>query len=230
MLTNRQERGCGRQHRECSRVDRIRGRNNDRGKRTKSGSNTSVVPVSYNCRTEIVQAVLDRQRSGVNATIWWFCHDHDRSGRSAMIGNIGKEWSAACDLLGLRPSAAPVGILRRCCGSYTAWHGCTLMVRSNNLQGSTGTPRDARAGAARAPHGNLQCFHILRDPYGARAGPARVPYGTLTATYKGIDTTRICKNPTRASYVAVWGPYGTLTVPARAAPGLLTISKPIRSP
>ena len=54
--------------------------------------------MSYSCRTKIVQAVLDRQRSGVMATIWWFCHDHDRSGWSAMIGNIGKEWSAQCDL------------------------------------------------------------------------------------------------------------------------------------
>ena len=98
MVANRQERGCGRQHRECSRADRISGRTNGRRKRTKSGSNTSVVPVLYSSRTKIVQAVLDRQRSGVMATIWWFCQDHDRSGRSAMIGNIGKEWSAQCDL------------------------------------------------------------------------------------------------------------------------------------
>ena len=70
MVANRQERGCGRQHRECSRVDRISGRTNGRGKRTKRGSNTSVVLVSYSCRTKIVLAVLDRQRSGVKATIW----------------------------------------------------------------------------------------------------------------------------------------------------------------
>ena len=98
VVANRQERGCGCQHRECSRVFRISGRTNGRRKRSKSGSNTSVVPVSYSCRTKIVQTVLDRQRSGVKATIWWFCHDHDRSGRSSMIGNIGKEWSAQCDL------------------------------------------------------------------------------------------------------------------------------------
>ena len=98
MVANRQERRCGRQHRARSRVDRSSGRTNGRGKRTKSGSNTSVVPVSYSCRTNIVLAVLDRQRSGAKATIWWFCYDHDRSGRSAMIGNIGKEWSAQCDL------------------------------------------------------------------------------------------------------------------------------------
>ena len=98
MVANLQERGCDRQHRECSHVDRISGRINGRRKRTKSGSNTSVVPVSYSCRTKIVQAVLDRQRSGVMTTIWWFCHDHDRLGQSAMIGNISKEWSAQCDL------------------------------------------------------------------------------------------------------------------------------------
>ena len=69
MVANRQERGCGRQHRALSRVDRISGRTNGRGKRTKSGSNTSVVPVSYSCRTNIVLAVLDRQRSGAKAMI-----------------------------------------------------------------------------------------------------------------------------------------------------------------
>ena len=69
MAANRQERGYGRQHRECSRVDRISGRTNGRRKRTKSGSNTSVVPVSYSCLTKIVQTVLDKQRSGVVATI-----------------------------------------------------------------------------------------------------------------------------------------------------------------
>ena len=98
MVAIRQERGCGRQHRECSRVGRISGRTNGRRKRTKSELNTSVVPVSYSCRIKIVQAVLDRQKTGVKATIWWFCHDHDRSGRSSMIRNIGKEWSAQCDL------------------------------------------------------------------------------------------------------------------------------------
>ena len=67
MVANRQERGRGRQHRECSRVDRINGRANGRGERTESGSNTSVVPVSYSCRA--ILAVLDRQRSGVKATI-----------------------------------------------------------------------------------------------------------------------------------------------------------------
>ena len=102
-MANRQERGCDRQHRECSRVDRISGCTDGRAKRTKSGPNTCVVPVSYSCRTKqsVVLAILERQKLGVKATIWWFCHDHERSGRSSMIGNIGKEWSAQCDL-GLR--------------------------------------------------------------------------------------------------------------------------------
>ena len=71
MVANRQERGCGRQHRQCSRVDRISGRTNGHGTRAKSGSKTSVVLVSYSCRrpTKIVLAVLDRHRSGVKATI-----------------------------------------------------------------------------------------------------------------------------------------------------------------
>ena len=97
VVANWQERRCDRQHRVRSRVDHISGHTNSRGKGIKSGSNTSVVPVSYSC-TNIVLAVLDRQRSGVKATIWWFCHDHERSGRSVMIGNIGKEWLAQCDL------------------------------------------------------------------------------------------------------------------------------------
>ena len=98
MVANRQERGCGRHNQECSCVDRISGRTYGRGRRTKSRSNTSVVPVSYSFHTKVIMAVLDRQRSGFKARIWWYCHDHDRSGRSAMIGNIGKEWSAQCDL------------------------------------------------------------------------------------------------------------------------------------
>ena len=69
MVANQQEHGCGRQHHECSHVDRIGGRTNGHGKRTKSRSNTPVIPVPYSCLTKIVLAVLDRQRSGVKATI-----------------------------------------------------------------------------------------------------------------------------------------------------------------
>ena len=66
---------------------------------------------------------------------------------------------------------------------------------------------------------------------GARAGPVRDPQGCRTAPLrarKGIDTTAIGKNPARASYLAVRGPHGPLTVPARAVHGLLTFSKPVR--
>ena len=47
---------------------------------------------------------------------------------------------------------------------------------------------------------------------------------------KGIDRTKIDKNSSRASYLAVRGPYGPLTVPARAVHGLFRISKPVRGP
>ena len=94
-------------------------------------------------------------------------------------------------------------------GPRTAWHGCTLMVWSNNSQDSTGSPCDARTGIVRPPH-------ILRDPYGARTGPARVPYGTR----KG----------------AVWHPCGQvreLTQPELAKPRtgvVFGLMEPVRSP
>ena len=110
--------------------------------------------------------------------------------------------------------------------SRTAWHGCTLMLWSNNSQDSTWTPCDACAGVVRAPHGNLRYFSYP-------TGPARDPQRCLTAplrTRKRIDTARICENPAQASYVAVRGPYGPLMVRARAVHGLFTISKPVRDP
>ena len=63
---------------------------------------------------------------------------------------------------------------------------------------------------------------LVRDPQGCRTEPLR--------THKEIDTTRIGKNPARASYLAIRGLYGPLTVPARAVHGLITISKPVRGP
>ena len=51
--------------------------------------------------------------------------------------------------------------------------------------------------------------------YGIRSGPVLDPEGRRT-TREGIDTTRICKNPARASYVAVRGPYGPRTGCSRA--------------
>ena len=47
--------------------------------------------------------------------------------------------------------------------------------------------------------------------YGTRTGPVRDPQGcrmVLLRIRKGIDTTRICQNPARASYVAVLAPCG----------------------
>ena len=76
------------------------------------------------------------------------------------------------------------------------------------------TPRVPRAVPVRASFGPrrriFNVFHILRDPYGARAGPARVPTAPLR-TRKGINTTRIGKNPARASYFAVRSPHGLFT-------------------
>ena len=72
----------------------------------------------------------------------------------------------------------------------------------------------------------------VRYPYGRRTGPAResqmfyISYGiragpqgcrtALLRACKGIDTTIICKNPARASYVAVWAPCGPRTGCSRA--------------
>ena len=66
-------------------------------------------------------------------------------------------------------------------GPRTSWHGCTLMVWSNNSHDSPRTPWDARVGVVRSPHGNLQYFSYpwgpARGPYGTRKGVVRHPYG-----------------------------------------------------
>ena len=104
------------------------------------------------------------------------------------------------------------------------------MVWSNNSQDSTGSPFDGPTGIVRAPHGNLQYFSYL-------TGSVRGPHGTG----KGIDTTRIGKNPVRASYLARAGcsladyniktrtgpvnlclSHITLPGPVRTVPGLFT--------
>ena len=124
------------------------------------------------------------------------------------------------DFLPVRLSEASVGILRIGAvpvvtsgyGPRTAWHGCILMVWLNNSQDSMGTRCDVHTGIVRGPHGNLQCFSYP-------TGPVRDPQGYRTAhlrTRKGIDTTIIGKNPARASYLAVRGPYGPLTGCSRA--------------
>ena len=106
------------------------------------------------------------------------------------------------------------------------------MAWSNDSQDSMGTPCDARTGIVRALQGNLQCFSY---PTGPVRGPWPVwdPQGcrtTLLRTSKGIDTTWIDKNPGRALYLAVRGPYGPLVVPTRAVHGLFRISKHVRGP
>ena len=100
-------------------------------------------------------------------------------------------------------------------GPHTAGHGCTLMVWSNNSQDSTLTLYDVCTGIVWAPHENLQCLSYPTGPYEARAGP-----------HVSIDIIRICKNPAQASYVAVRGPYGTLTSPHRLFTGCLRSLNP----
>ena len=61
-------------------------------------------------------------------------------------------------------------------------------------------------------------------------GPVRDPQGCRTAPLqarKGIDTTTIDKNPAWASNLAVQGPYGPFTVPARAVYILKTRTGPV---
>ena len=76
-------------------------------------------------------------------------------------------------------------------------------------------PHGPRVGVVRAPHGNLKCSSYptgpVRDPQGCRTAPLRAR--------KGIDTTRICKHPARASHVAARGPY---TGPVWSPHGLFT--------
>ena len=86
----------------------------------------------------------------------------------------------------------------------------------------------------RCPYGRrtgpARVFPIFFISYGPRTGPVRDPQGCRAAplgTRKGIDTTKICRNPARVSYVAVRGPYGPLAVPARTVHGLFTTSNPV---
>ena len=137
------------------------------------------------------------------------------------------------DFLPVRPSEAPVGILRRCCSRGhirprtdsvrldTAVHlrFCRMIRRTQRV------PRAMPVWVLYGPRtGIFNVFHILC------AGPARAPYlrvpcGTLR-TRKGIVTTRIDKNPVRASYLAEQ----VRTGPLRSSHGLFTISNPVRGP
>ena len=120
------------------------------------------------------------------------------------------------DFLPVRPSEAPVGILRRCCSrshirlrARTIWHDCTLMVWSNNSQDSMGTPCGACTGIVRAPHRNLQCFSYptgpVRGPCGTRKGAVRQPYGHV----RELTQPELAKLPHGR---CIW-PYGARTGP-----------------
>ena len=123
-----------------------------------------------------------------------------------------------------------VGILRRCCSRghirLRAPYDLTRLYAYGLVEWFAGSygflvrcPYGHRAGPARESS-------RLFVSYGFRAGSVRDSQGCRTAplrTGKVIDTTRIGKNPARASYLAVWGP-------ARAVHGLITISKPVRGP
>ena len=65
--------------------------------------------------------------------------------------------------------------------------------------------------------------------YGTRTGPVRDPQGCRTAplrTRKGIDTTKIDKNPARASYLTVRGRTGPLRSPHGLFKGCLGFQNP----
>ena len=88
------------------------------------------------------------------------------------------------------------------------------------------TPWVPRAMPASASYGPrtwiLNVFHILRDPYGARAWTERVPYGYLTGTYRNWHNHNWPKSHKDVVFGhtgLVLGPYGPLTVPARAPYG-----------
>ena len=116
------------------------------------------------------------------------------------------------DFLPVRPSEAPVGILRRCCSrghislrapyDLTRVYTCGLVEWFSGLHGyPVRGPNGHRTGPARKSS-------MLFISYGTRTGPVRDPQGCRTAvlrTRKGIDTTRIDKTPARASYLAPQG-------------------------
>ena len=103
-------------------------------------------------------------------------------------------------------------------GPGTAWHGCPLMVWSNNSKDYTWTPCGARAGIAQAPHGNLKCFSYptgyVRGPRGTRKRAVRRPYGHA----RELTPPEFVKIPHGRR---LW-PYGDRTVPVRSPHGLFT--------
>ena len=81
----------------------------------------------------------------------------------------------------------------------------------------------------RVSHGSRMGMRKVLHTHGTRVGPVRDPQGCRTAplwALKGIDTTRIYKNPTRAWYVAVRGPHGPAGSPHGLFKGFLRSLNP----
>ena len=91
------------------------------------------------------------------------------------------------------------------CGPRTVWHGCTLLVWSNN---SSHGPR----------MGIFNVFHILRDPCGTRKGAVRQPYGHV----REFTQPELAKIPYGRR---IW-PYGPLTAPHGLFTGCLRFINP----
>ena len=120
------------------------------------------------------------------------------------------------DFLPVRPSEAPVGILRRCCSrshvrldtAVYLWFGWIIRM----------TPRVPRAGIVRAPYGNLQCFSYptgpVRGPCGTRKGAVRRPYGHA----RDLTQPELAKIPHGRRIL----PYGSRTGPVRFPHELFT--------
>ena len=108
------------------------------------------------------------------------------------------------DFLPVRPSEAPVGILRRCCSRghirLRAPYGLTHLWFGWIIRRIPWLPCAVPVRASCGPRKGI--FNVFSYP----TGPVRDPQGCCTTplrTRKGIDTTIICKNPARASHLAV---------------------------
>ena len=104
------------------------------------------------------------------------------------------------------------------------------MVWLNNSQDPTGTLCDARTGTHGARTGLARESSMFFISHGTRTGPVRDPQGCRTAPLrarKGVNTTTIGKNPARASYLAVRGPYGPRMGCSRAVYILKTRTGPV---
>ena len=138
------------------------------------------------------------------------------------------------DFLPVRPSEAPVGFLRRCCSRghirLRAPYGLTRLYTYGLVEWFArlhGCPVRCPYGHRTGPARESSMFFIS---YGTRTGPVRDPQGCRTAplrTRKGIGTTKIDKNPARASYLAVRGPYGPRSGCSRAVWDLKTRTGPV---